>query len=59
MLTAMGSIAATTAIPRAIKRVAVIGAGIGGLISAKSLKDEGYYDTIKVFERNPKSGGTW
>ncbi|CAO3688379.1 unnamed protein product [Umbelopsis ramanniana] len=55
----MGSIAATTAIPRAIKRVAVIGAGIGGLISAKSLKDEGYFDSIKVFERNPKSGGTW
>jgi len=55
----MGSIGATTTIPRAIKRVAVIGAGIGGLISAKSLKDEGYFDSIKVFERNPKSGGTW
>lgn len=55
----MGSIASPTPLSRPIRRVAIIGAGIGGLITAKSLRDEGTFDKIKVFERNARSGGTW
>ncbi|KAI8096678.1 uncharacterized protein BX664DRAFT_274874 [Halteromyces radiatus] len=42
-----------------IRRVAVIGAGPGGLIAAKQLKEEGVFDKITVFERNDQVGGTW
>ncbi|KAI8333993.1 hypothetical protein BC941DRAFT_433548 [Chlamydoabsidia padenii] len=42
-----------------IRRVAVIGAGPGGLVAAKQLKEEGVYDKITVFERNDQIGGTW
>ena len=45
-------------LPR-ISRVAVIGAGPGGLAAARALRDEGAFDTITVFERNSKVGGTW
>ncbi|MBV1918423.1 MAG: NAD(P)/FAD-dependent oxidoreductase, partial [Sphingomonadaceae bacterium] len=37
--------------------VAVIGAGLGGLASALSLKRAGI--TYQVFEKNPEVGGTW
>jgi cation diffusion facilitator CzcD-associated flavoprotein CzcO len=55
----MGSIAPFTSLSRPIRRVAIIGAGISGLIAAKSLRDEGYFENIKVYERNSQSGGTW
>jgi cation diffusion facilitator CzcD-associated flavoprotein CzcO len=42
-----------------IRRVAVIGAGPGGLVAAKQLKEEGAFDKITVFERNDQIGGTW
>ncbi|KAI9499667.1 hypothetical protein BDB00DRAFT_753005 [Zychaea mexicana] len=45
-------------LPR-ISRVAVIGAGPGGLAAARALREEGAFDTITVFERNAKVGGTW
>ena len=44
---------------RRISRVAVIGAGPGGLAAARALRDENVFDTITVFERNSKVGGTW
>ncbi|CEL93405.1 unnamed protein product [Vitrella brassicaformis CCMP3155] len=39
------------------KRVAVIGAGAGGLVAAKLLRDEGF--RVKVFEATDKIGGLW
>ncbi|CAO3582273.1 unnamed protein product [Absidia cylindrospora] len=42
-----------------IRRVAVIGAGPGGLAAAKQLQEEGVFDKISVFERNDQIGGTW
>ncbi|KAI9275690.1 hypothetical protein BDA99DRAFT_496234 [Phascolomyces articulosus] len=46
-------------LPERISRVAVIGAGPGGLIACRALRDEGVFDTITVFERNSEVGGTW
>ena len=39
------------------RRVAVIGAGAGGLVSARELSREGHH--VVVFERNTQIGGTW
>ncbi|XP_011650414.2 flavin-containing monooxygenase FMO GS-OX-like 3 [Cucumis sativus] len=38
-------------------RVAVIGAGAGGLVSARELSREGHH--VVVFERNTQIGGAW
>lgn len=40
-----------------IRKVAVIGAGSGGLIAANVLKEEGFHVTI--FEKEPNVGGVW
>lgn len=40
-----------------VKRVAVIGAGASGLISAKCLLDEGF--EVTVYEQEPHLGGLW
>jgi dimethylaniline monooxygenase (N-oxide forming) len=46
------------AAPAAIKkRVAVIGAGMAGLVAAKELKEEGH--DVVVFERTTGPGGVW
>lgn len=42
-----------------IARVAVIGAGPGGLAVARALRNEGSFEKITVFERNAAVGGTW
>jgi cation diffusion facilitator CzcD-associated flavoprotein CzcO len=42
-----------------IKRVAVIGAGPGGIAALRALSKEGTFDTITVYERNAQIGGTW
>lgn len=39
------------------KRVAVIGAGMAGLVAAKELKEEGH--NVVVFERTAGPGGVW
>jgi cation diffusion facilitator CzcD-associated flavoprotein CzcO len=39
-------------------RVAIIGAGLGGLCAGIKLKETGIEDFL-IFERNPKVGGTW
>jgi dimethylaniline monooxygenase (N-oxide forming) len=39
------------------KRVAVIGAGIGGLVTAKVLRDDAF--DVVVFEQEPTIGGVW
>ncbi|CAK9321633.1 unnamed protein product [Citrullus colocynthis] len=39
------------------RSVAVIGAGAGGLVSARELSCEGHH--VVVFERNTQIGGTW
>jgi cation diffusion facilitator CzcD-associated flavoprotein CzcO len=44
---------------KTVKRVAVIGAGPGGLASARALKNENHFETITVYERNDRVGGTW
>ncbi|RUS24398.1 hypothetical protein BC938DRAFT_473637 [Jimgerdemannia flammicorona] len=44
---------------RPIRRVAVIGAGPTGLVSARSLLDTGRFEDVVVFERNEGIGGTW
>lgn len=38
-------------------KVAVIGAGVSGLIAAKELHQQGH--TVVVFEKNNRVGGTW
>ncbi|XP_058744161.1 flavin-containing monooxygenase FMO GS-OX-like 3 isoform X3 [Vicia villosa] len=42
--------------PRSVK-VAVIGAGVSGLIAAKELHQQGH--TVTIFEKNNRIGGTW
>jgi thioredoxin reductase len=42
---------------RPIRKVAVIGAGAGGLVAADALKREGF-DVI-IFEKEPNVGGVW
>lgn len=49
----------TTKMPPVRKRVAVIGAGPSGLSAVRALSQEGTFDTIRVFERRHKIGGTW
>jgi cation diffusion facilitator CzcD-associated flavoprotein CzcO len=39
------------------KIVAVIGAGIAGLVTAKTLAEDGF--DVRVFEKGPDLGGTW
>lgn len=40
------------------QRVAVIGAGLGGLTAAIKLQEAGHSD-IQIFDRNDRVGGTW
>ncbi|KAI8995016.1 hypothetical protein BDB01DRAFT_775022 [Pilobolus umbonatus] len=42
---------------KSIKNVAVIGAGVSGLSSARHMRDLGI--SVRVFERNPSVGGVW
>ncbi|KAH6625843.1 putative dimethylaniline monooxygenase [Boeremia exigua] len=42
-----------------IRTVAVIGAGPSGLSAVKALDEEKAFDTIRVFERRDRVGGTW
>lgn len=42
-----------------MNRVAVIGAGPAGAIATDALAKEQAFDTIRVFERKEKAGGTW
>ncbi|KAH8647112.1 hypothetical protein BX600DRAFT_476148 [Xylariales sp. PMI_506] len=44
---------------KAIKSVAIIGAGASGAVTAAAFKAENYFDTIRVFERRDRPGGTW
>ncbi|KAH8821443.1 flavin-containing monooxygenase [Xylogone sp. PMI_703] len=44
---------------RAIKRVAVIGAGPAGAIAVDALASEEAFDVIRVFERRERAGGCW
>ncbi|KAI0204870.1 putative dimethylaniline monooxygenase [Astrocystis sublimbata] len=41
------------------KRVAIVGAGPAGALATDALVKEGAFDTIRVFERQNKIGGTW
>lgn len=45
--------------PRVYPRVAVIGAGPSGIAAARALRDEGNFETIRVFERKATVGGMW
>jgi len=38
-------------------RVAVIGAGVAGLVTAKELRQAGH--SVDVFEKTPDVGGVW
>lgn len=40
-----------------IKRICIIGAGISGLVTAKTFLEEGY--DVTVFEKKPDLGGVW
>lgn len=43
-----------------ISRVAIIGAGPGGIVAARALRAEGdAFEKITLFERNASVGGTW
>lgn len=42
-----------------IRRVAVIGAGAGGLVAARALQATGSFDTIDVLEQRGNVGGVW
>lgn len=43
--------------PAQVQRVAVIGAGVSGVASAKYLKASGL--DVVVFERSKQAGGNW
>ncbi|KAI8150202.1 hypothetical protein BJV82DRAFT_504277 [Fennellomyces sp. T-0311] len=45
--------------PPCINRIAIIGAGPGGLAAARALRDEKAFENITVLERNEKLGGIW
>ena len=49
--------ASDAAPPKVKKRVAVIGAGMAGLVAAKELKEEGH--DVVIFERTAGPGGVW
>ena len=53
----VGRIDLDDAPPVRTKRVAVIGAGMAGLVAAKELRDEGH--EVVVFERTEGPGGVW
>ncbi len=40
------------------KRIAIMGAGLGGICAAIRFREEGH-ENVTVFEKNPKVGGTW
>ncbi|KAL8483499.1 hypothetical protein ACS0TY_026257 [Phlomoides rotata] len=40
------------------RSVAVIGAGVAGLATARALKGEGHHQVL-VYEKSDKLGGTW
>lgn len=42
-----------------VRRVAVIGAGPSGISAVHGLVREKKFDTIRVFERRGRIGGTW
>jgi len=42
-----------------IRRVAVVGAGAGGLVAARALREEGCFTAIDVFEQRGNVGGVW
>ncbi|KAF2168521.1 hypothetical protein M409DRAFT_21271 [Zasmidium cellare ATCC 36951] len=44
---------------KAIRRVAVIGAGPAGIISIDALVQEKAFDVVRVFERRCEAGGCW
>ncbi|RMJ20292.1 hypothetical protein CDV36_000016 [Fusarium kuroshium] len=48
-----------TDMPTQIRRVAVIGAGPAGAIATDALVKEGFFDTVRVFDRRAGVGGTW
>lgn len=41
------------------RRVAVVGAGPGGLTAARALLAENAFDVIDVYEQRGRAGGTW
>lgn len=43
----------------AIKRVAIIGAGVSGLLAYKSLLETDHFTSIRIFERDRVPGGNW
>ena len=36
-----------------MERVVILGSGLSGLISSYRIKESGYADSVKVYERNP------
>ncbi|WVQ95878.1 hypothetical protein IAU59_002977 [Kwoniella sp. CBS 9459] len=42
-----------------VKKVAVIGAGVTGMLAYQALSARNAFDTIKVFERDDNPGGNW
>ncbi|EFX01406.1 flavin dependent oxidoreductase [Grosmannia clavigera kw1407] len=43
----------------AVRSVAIIGAGPGGLAAAKYMRDQGVFSRIVVYEQNAEVGGAW
>jgi len=42
-----------------VKRVAIIGGGATGLVTLKTLLEEGAFETVRLFERRGDVGGVW
>lgn len=42
-----------------ISRVAIIGAGAGGLVAARALREQNHFTKIDVYERRGDVGGVW
>ncbi|WWC92596.1 uncharacterized protein L201_007555 [Kwoniella dendrophila CBS 6074] len=42
-----------------IKDVAIIGAGVSGLLAYRSLSEKDHFKNIRIFERDEKPGGNW
>jgi cation diffusion facilitator CzcD-associated flavoprotein CzcO len=42
-----------------IKRVAIIGGGVSGILAIKACKEENIFDEIVCFEKTSQSAGLW
>lgn len=45
--------------PPPYRRIAIVGAGAGGLVATRAFLAEKKFDVIDVYEQRERAGGTW